>query len=310
MSWTWFEFETCSEDEDNMPRRGSWTWSEDEEREEAWVEKYHLRNGVIVENNNDDDDDLKIVEEGWKRLKKDQEDILLCQDTHQYFFKGLENEFSVTKLLKRWFPFDRVIVSEMCVFKAKYNHCVVYKDNDVDVEMSAANIRNEWEKKMGENSEFHKKIEHMLMTQEITDDMRDMLYPLNDYMKEKNFTFYQSEVKLFVTDVVFDGKKINIGGAIDALYHNKKGEAIVVDWKRCKPKFKVGSYMADKELSKYPDTNFWQYSAQLNLYALMLKKAYNITTVAKLLVFIDKDNIRTRIFHAAQMPELEQIIKW
>lgn len=106
---------------------------------------------------------------------------------------------------------------------------------------------------------------------------------------------YRSEWEVF-TDCI-DGsdkteRKIKLCGSIDMVFRRKSdGKFVIYDWKRSKEikaenPFGNGLYPLDH----LPDTNYWHYTLQLNVYKWMLETYYGLEVADLYLVILHPDN--------------------
>ena len=88
-------------------------------------------------------------------------------------------------------------------------------------------------------------------------------------------------------------KEYRIAGSIDMTFVNEDGSIDIYDWKRSKEIVKVSGYnkwMNLDCLSHLPDTNFWHYSLQLNIYKAIIEQKYNKTVIGLYLVCLHPNN--------------------
>lgn len=96
---------------------------------------------------------------------------------------------------------------------------------------------------------------------------------------------YRSEWEVWAQD-------IKLAGSIDMVFRRKSdGKFVIYDWKRSK-EIKAdnpfGSGLAP--LDHLPDTNYWHYTMQLNVYKWMLEKYYGLEVADLYLVILHPDN--------------------
>lgn len=92
---------------------------------------------------------------------------------------------------------------------------------------------------------------------------------------------FRTELSVFYRDVLNDGYP-TCAGQIDGLYKNDKGEFVIVDWKRVKPKYGLTRYEKAfrnetghaPEVNHLPRTKFFEYSMQQSLYSVMMKQTF------------------------------------
>lgn len=85
--------------------------------------------------------------------------------------------------------------------------------------------------------------------------------------------------------MIFD-ESIKIAGSVDMLFEQPDGSLIIYDWKRCKGIVKTSpfnSYSTTDCIEHFPDTNFWHYALQLNMYKYIIEAKYE-KTVSKLVL--------------------------
>ena len=91
---------------------------------------------------------------------------------------------------------------------------------------------------------------------------------VNDY---PNLKPYRTEWMIF-------DEEVRLAGSIDMVYEaDSNGELLIYDWKRCKEIKKYnnfGDYALTECIKHLPDTNFWHYALQLNLYKAILEGKY------------------------------------
>jgi hypothetical protein len=107
---------------------------------------------------------------------------------------------------------------------------------------------------------------------------------------------FRSEWEVF-TDAVdaYDKqgeRKIKLCGSIDMVFRRKSdGKFVIYDWKRSKEiksENPFGSGLAP--LEHLPDTNYWHYTMQLNVYKWILEKYYGLEVADLYLVILHPDN--------------------
>ena len=112
---------------------------------------------------------------------------------------------------------------------------------------------------------------------------------------------YRSEWEVF-TDLLGESKsskskskaerKIKLCGSIDMVFRRKSdGKFVIYDWKRSKEiksENPFGSGLAP--LEHLPDTNYWHYTMQLNVYKWILENYYDIEVGDLYIVILHPDN--------------------
>jgi hypothetical protein len=87
-------------------------------------------------------------------------------------------------------------------------------------------------------------------------------------------------------------EELKLAGSIDMIYRNKKdGTFAIYDWKRAKEmKMENPFGTGFGPVSHFPDTNYWHYTLQLNMYKWLLEKHYNLKISEMALVVLHPNN--------------------
>lgn len=111
----------------------------------------------------------------------------------------------------------------------------------------------------------------------------------------KNLVPYRTEWRVWHED-------IKLAGSIDMIFQdinadkNQDGDGIsllIYDWKRCKniTKSSFNKYSITECISHIPDSNYWHYCLQLNIYKRILEDKYDKKIKDMYLVCLHPDNI-------------------
>ena len=95
------------------------------------------------------------------------------------------------------------------------------------------------------------------------------------------------------------------------VFENPDGTLQIYDWKRCKEiqhENNFGKFSITPCISHLPDTNFWHYALQLNVYKNILEHKYGKTVTNLYLVCIHPDN-PYKTYERIQVPFLDNEIK-
>jgi ATP-dependent exoDNAse (exonuclease V) beta subunit len=135
---------------------------------------------------------------------------------------------------------------------------------------------------------MHKSIECFYnSTQTLEDfvDLPDMQHFISFYEEYGvNLKPYRSEWMIF-------DEELKLAGSIDFLTENDDGSLDIYDWKRSKEIKKVNPWQSGLyPINHIPDTNYWHYSIQLNLYKALLEKNYDKKVRDLYLVVLHPDN--------------------
>ena len=124
------------------------------------------------------------------------------------------------------------------------------------------------------------------------------------------------ELKPYRTEWTVFYEEYRLSGSIDMIFENPDGTLQIYDWKRCKSI----EYEAYKEktaitpcLNHLPDTNFWHYSLQLNLYKTILEHKYGKTVTGLYLICLHPDN-PYKSYDRLEVPfldnEMRDVLAW
>lgn len=104
---------------------------------------------------------------------------------------------------------------------------------------------------------------------------------------------------------VFD-EETRLSGSIDMIFKNSNGGYDIYDWKRSKEIKSSGfENYTHPALAMLPDSNFWQYSLQLNTYKYILEKNYGLRIDNLYLVAFHPDQDGMKLHKS---PDLQSVI--
>lgn len=130
------------------------------------------------------------------------------------------------------------------------------------------------------------------------------------------FTEHFPQMKPYRTEwMVFD-EELLLAGSVDMTYRNEEtGELWIYDWKRCRDIKKANPFQSAIVdcISYLPDTNFWHYTLQLNIYKYILETKYGMSVSQLFLVVLHPEN-KNHSFQRIQVPilkkEMADLIEW
>jgi hypothetical protein len=114
-----------------------------------------------------------------------------------------------------------------------------------------------------------------------------------EYSYFKRFAEDYKHLRPYRTEWMVWQKDIRIAGSIDMVFENEDGSLLIYDWKRCKEILKTTAFnkFAKTEcISHLPDTNYWHYCLQLNVYKYILETNYNKRVSGLFLVCLHPNN--------------------
>ena len=160
-------------------------------------------------------------------------------------------------------------------------------------EMTGDEIKAMW-KKSGEDAcalgdYMHKSIEMFYNNKEIKNNSIEYVY-FKKFQKdheEMGLIPYRTEWKVY-------DEELELAGAIDMMFIDSNKNLHIYDWKRSKEikkqPFDLNDFGCKESTSHLPNTNFWHYSLQLNIYKAILEKNYGVTVKDLYLIVIHPKN--------------------
>jgi hypothetical protein len=171
--------------------------------------------------------------------------------------------------------------------------------------MSAKDIKDSWDQNRdqaaGAGTSMHYDIECFYNGQDVKNDSIEYAY-------FKRFAHDYSDLKPFRTEWIVYYEEIRISGSIDMVFENADGDLLIYDWKRCKEiAYESGFNNSAKTecIRHLPDTNFWHYALQLNMYKTILEHKYDKKVVGLFLVCLHPDNI-SKTYDRIEVPSMEK----
>ena len=92
-----------------------------------------------------------------------------------------------------------------------------------------------------------------------------------------NFVKHTTNLKPYRTEWTVYHEDLKLAGSIDMVYENPDGTLSIYDWKRAKDITRVNmykKYATTECICHMPDSNFWHYTLQLNIYKAILEAKY------------------------------------
>lgn len=234
--------------------------------------------------------------------------ITFDEPTHTYTIDGSkEGWVSCTGFIHGFFEeFDADAVIAKMMGSRKWSESKYYGK-------TAAEIKAEWDKNRDEAAEagtrMHLDIEHYYNAEPVgnlaADDWLPNPGPEWDYFQAyerkwrapKGFTAHRTEWLVFKED-------IKLAGSIDMVYLKPDGTYAIYDWKRAKEMRYENTWQQGKApLDHLPDTNYWHYSIQLNIYRTILEQLYGVRVSELALVVLHPNNTSFQVIKVNRMEE-------
>jgi hypothetical protein len=136
------------------------------------------------------------------------------------------------------------------------------------------------------------------------------IYNTREWDHFLHFVSNYPDLKPYRTEWMIYDEECKIAGSIDMVYINEDGTLSIYDWKRCLTIEKTSGwnkYGIEECVNHLPDTNFWHYSLQLNIYKNILEKNYGVEISQLFLVKLHPDN-KSGSFELIKLPFLKDEI--
>lgn len=140
---------------------------------------------------------------------------------------------------------------------------------------------------------------------------QDVVNESIEYKYFKRFVQDFPELTPYRTEWMVFYEELRMSGSIDMIFENPDGTLQIYDWKRCKDivnESGFGKYSKTTCISHLPDTNFWHYALQLNMYKVILEHKYGKQVTGLYLVCLHPDNAY-KSYERIQVPVLEKEMK-
>jgi len=206
--------------------------------------------------------------------------ILFEESTHTYTVDGSSDRMmSCTGFISKFYEhFNPDAVIEKMMKGRNWN------PNNKYWGMTPDQIKKIWDDSGKDASEagtrMHLDIEHYNNAEPVGNLAGDNYEPLDslewtyflkydeEHRKVRGFEPYRTEWLVFK-------EEIKLSGSIDMVYKKPDGTLAIYDWKRAKDIKKDNPFQKMyAPLSHLPDTNYWHYSLQLNIYRRILQEKY------------------------------------
>jgi len=203
--------------------------------------------------------------------------IQFDEPTHKYTIHGDASYISVTTFIKPLFEeFDPDAVIASMMKSRKWPSSKYFG-------MSPTDIKDAWKLAGTEASsagtKLHADIEAFYNGESVVNDSTEFQY-FKAFAAQCKLKPYRAEW------IVFDDER-KLAGTIDMVFECADGTLAIYDWKRAKSIEKANAwnkYGKHPSIEHLPDTNYWHYALQLNLYKFILEQNYGKTVSSLVLV--------------------------
>ena len=200
-------------------------------------------------------------------------DVSITMDAkeHQYWLSyddRTKNKplLSVTQYVKTLFP---VFCPEQTIQNMKkkqnWDKSKYYNMTDTEIMKQWDDVRNSAVKK---GTLMHKNIENFY-------NKEDCDTHTKEFEQFNQFCIDHKDLIPWRTEMMIWDDTIGLGGTVDMIFKTNNNKLVIFDWKRSK-QIRIHNYFnkfASHPLMKdVPDTNYWHYCIQLNIYRWILEK--------------------------------------
>jgi ATP-dependent exoDNAse (exonuclease V) beta subunit len=206
---------------------------------------------------------------------------------HIYTVHGEQGYTSVTTFVHHQFPsFDSDSIINTILRSKRHQTDPTYKY----YQMTKEQIEQQWEENRNQAAQAGTKMHY---------DIECYFNNIHNDNQSIEFQYFQNfvkdfpELKPYRTEWMVYYEEYKLSGSIDMIFENPDGTLQIYDWKRCKSI----EYEAFKNqtattpcISTMPDSNFWHYTLQLNMYKTILEEKYDKQVTGLYLVCLHPDN--------------------
>ena len=240
------------------------------------------------------------------RHERDQH-IHFDEPTHVYTVKGTyQGYISVTKLIHHFFPeFNATEVIKKMRASPKF-------ELGEYAGMTDRQIQAKWRSGSAQGTQLHLAIEQFLNgADQLIDPTIIATIEWSYFLKfwEK----YRDQIAPYRLEWTVWVEELKLAGSIDGVFQRKSdGAFLLYDWKRSKDIKMENAYQSGfGPLAHLPDTNYWHYTIQLNIYRWILENYYGLR-IAEMYLVILHPNFKSfrRIAVNRLEEEIEEIMDW
>lgn len=233
--------------------------------------------------------------------------ISLDEATHVYTVNGETNYQSVTTFCHSHFPhFDGSKIVEKIIKSQRYMTDPTYKYYRIPKEEILRMWDNAGKDASAKGTEMHFQIECYLNNMEVECRSIEFQFFLEfDEAFKRILKPYRTEWRIY-------HEELRLSGSVDMVYYHIPDQTFhIYDWKRTKPIEKenaFGECAVTESISHIPNTSYWHYALQLNVYRYILQEKYGMKIAALYLVRLHPESV-TKTYDRIELPLLDEVIK-
>ena len=210
------------------------------------------------------------------------DNIIFDPINHKYTIKGVNYEKSVTSFVKGLFAdfdCDNVIYNILRSRK-------IYSPDYEYYGMNKEDIKNLWKHQTNLGTLLHEDIERFYSDLPPINTSKEYNFFLNFVKCNPHYIPFRSEWRIY-------SESIKLCGTVDMVYKLSNGHYIIADWKRTKHinmNQSYDKYCIYPGLTHIPDTNYFHYALQLNIYKYILETEYGLIIDEMFLIVLHPKN--------------------
>ena len=190
---------------------------------------------------------------------------------------------SVTSFIKPLFEeFDADAVIHKMMTGSKWRNSKYYG-------LTVEEIKSKWDlagkEAAAAGTALHADIEHFYNGEQVANESVEFTF----------FMAFQSQCTLtpYRTEWTIYDESSRIAGSIDMVFQRSDGQLEIYDWKRVKQIDTENNWnkWGRGPINHLPDTNYWHYALQLNMYKYILQKKYGVQVAAMYLIVLHPSKI-------------------
>jgi ATP-dependent exoDNAse (exonuclease V) beta subunit len=223
---------------------------------------------------------------------------------HIYTVMGERGTYtSVTTWNHKHFPkFDQDAILDSIMNNKKKNDPTYKYYNMTRQDILASWCKNR-DTAANSGTDMHYDIECFYNEQEVKNDSIEYQY-FQEFVRDF------PELKAYRTEWMVYYEELKMSGSIDMIFENPDGTLQIYDWKRCQEivhENAWGKTAITPCIGHLPDTNFWHYTLQLNIYKKILEDKYDKKVTDLYLVCLHPNNWN-KTYQRIQVPIIEREI--
>jgi hypothetical protein len=209
-------------------------------------------------------------------------DVDFNEEQHVYTIQGDSTYISVTTLVNTFFEeFDAGATIDNMMKKKSWPSSPYFGKTKEEIMKQWADSAKESQL---QGTKLHADIETFYKGGDVNNSSKEYQY-FQQFVKEVPLQPFQLEWRIY-------NKDYKIVGTLDMVAKNEDGTLDLYDWKRSKHIETTNQYNKMSKVLNIPDTDYWHYILQLNLYKFILESKYGHTIRDMYIVCFHPNNLQ------------------